>query len=88
MAKTFAYHLDHLESNESYIDGIRDIQRLLLFRIVHALNREQELAAPLVISYLMGWEDTYRSHHYSPIYWSSFVHVLLQTFPEFRSSPM
>lgn len=86
MAKTYAYHLDNLESVERYVDGIRDVQRLLLFRIVHALNREQELAAPLVVSYLMGWEDTYHSHHYSPIYWSSFVHALLQTFPEFRTS--
>ena len=89
MAKGYAYHLDHLQAGggcESYLDGIRDVQRLLLFRLVHALNREQELAAPMVISYLMGWGDTYRSHHYSPIYWSSFVHALLSAFPSLRMS--
>ena len=26
MAKSFAYHIDHLESAENYVDGIRDIQ--------------------------------------------------------------
>ena len=53
----------------------------MIFRLVHAINREQELAEPMVISYLMNWGDTYRSHHYSPIYWSSFVNILLKKFP-------
>lgn len=89
MAKAYAYHLEHLQANggfESYLEGIRDVQRLLLFRLVHALNSEQELAAPMVMSYLMGWSDTYRSHHYSPLYWSSFVHALLKAFPSLRTS--
>lgn len=87
MAKGFAYHLDNLSTrvSSSYLDSIRDSQRLLLFRLVHALNREQELAGPMVISYLMGWEDTYRSHHYSPIYWSSFVQCLIKEFPQLQS---
>jgi hypothetical protein len=88
MAKTYAYHLDHIENSisSSYLDGIRDVQRLLLFRLVNALNGEQELAAPMVISYLMGWGDCYRSHHYSPIYWSSFVGALLKVYPQLRLS--
>jgi len=49
---------------------------------MQTINREQELAAPMVMSYLMGWGDTYRSHHYTPIYWSSFVSSLLKVFPE------
>ena len=65
-----------------YVDTLRDQQRLLLFRLVHAINREQELAAPMVISYLMGWGDTYHSHHYSPIYWASFVAELLRIYPQ------
>ena len=64
------------------MDSLCDQQRLLLFRLVHAINREQELAAPMVISYLMGWGDTYRSHHYSPIYWGSFVAELLHVYPQ------
>ena len=83
MAKGYAYHLEHLQDTGStYVDDIRDAQRLLMFQLVHAINQEQELSAPMVISYLMGWGDTYRSHHYSPVYWSSFISALLKEYPE------
>ena len=78
MAQGYAYHLDH--PNPEYMDCVRDDKRLLLFCLVHTINREQELAAPMVISYLMGWGDVYRSHAYSIIYWSSFVGALLKAF--------
>lgn len=80
MADGFTYHLEH--PKPEYTDSLRDQQRLLLFRLVHAINREQELGAPMVISYLMGWGDVYCSHTYSPIFWSSFVGVLLKKFPQ------
>ncbi|OCH93889.1 hypothetical protein OBBRIDRAFT_723907 [Obba rivulosa] len=80
MAKGYAYHVER----SSYTESLRDHQRLLLFRLVHTLNREQELAAPMVISYLMGWGDVYRSHHYSVVYWSSFLKALYKAFPELR----
>lgn len=80
MAKGYAYHTNH----SAYISNLRDNQRLLIFRLVHAINREQELAAVMVISYLMGWGDVYRSHHYTYIYWSSFVGALLKAFPDLR----
>lgn len=87
LAKGYEYHLGHLQDcGSTYVDDIRDVQRLLLFRLVNTINREQELAAPMVISYLMGWGDTYRSHHYTPIYWSSFVHILLKSFPYLRKT--
>ncbi|KAI0049247.1 hypothetical protein FA95DRAFT_1650432 [Auriscalpium vulgare] len=82
LAKHLAYHF---ESN-TYQDDIRDRQRLLLFRSVNVLNREQEIPAPLVISYLMGWGDVYRSHHYTPVYWSSFAAHLLRECPELKRS--
>ena len=77
MTRGYAFHC-----KRPNVDSLRDQQRLLLFRLVHAINREQELAAPMVISYLMGWGDTYRSHHYSPIYWGSFVAELLHVYPQ------
>ena len=85
MAKGYAYHLDHSSETSAYLDDMRNTQRLLLFRLVHALNKEQELAAPMVISYLMGWGDTYRSHHYFPLYWTSFVRALFDVFPDLHS---
>ncbi|KAJ7246450.1 hypothetical protein C8J57DRAFT_1438210 [Mycena rebaudengoi] len=87
LAKGYAYHLANLNDvSVKYVDDLRDTQRLLLFRLVHAINREQELGAPMVMSYLMGWGDTYRSHHYTPIYWSSFVGALLKEFPALRKA--
>ena len=77
LAKGFAYHLKRTSYNES----LRDQQCLLLFHLVNTINLKQELAAPMVMLYLMGWGDKYRSHQYTPIYWSSFVSQLLQAFP-------
>ncbi|KAJ6625144.1 hypothetical protein B0H10DRAFT_1747141, partial [Mycena sp. CBHHK59/15] len=84
LAKGYAIHLARLAQDRDtlqVVDDLRDKQRLLLFRLVHTINREQELGAPMVMSYLMGWGDTYCSHHYTPIYWSSFVGALLGAFP-------
>jgi len=85
LAKGFAYHVKRTSYNET----IRDQQRLLLFRLVNTINLEQELAAPMVVSYLMGWGDTYHSHRYTSIYWSTFVGQLLRVFPylEKRGEP-
>jgi hypothetical protein len=74
LADGYAYHKMH--AKPEYESSLRDMHRVLLFRLANALNREQELAAPLVVSYLMGWGDVFRSHSYSPIYWSSFVRQL------------
>ncbi|KAG6371122.1 hypothetical protein JVT61DRAFT_9882 [Boletus reticuloceps] len=79
MAKTFQYHSQDVR-NATIIRDLRDQQHLLLFCILHAMNREQELAAPMVVSYLMGWGDVICSHHYTNVYWSSFVAALLNVF--------
>ena len=60
MAQGFAYHLDHPKL--AYIDDLRDQHWLLLFCLVHTINREQELAALMVMSYLMGWGDIFHLH--------------------------
>ena len=69
MVKGYAYHTNHSE----YIDNLHDKQWLLIFHLVHTINHKQELAAVMVILYLMGWGD---------VYWSLFVGVLLKAFPE------
>jgi hypothetical protein len=76
-ADKYAYHVDH----NPYIGNIRDSHRLLIFRILDGINREQQISAPMVMSYLMGWGDTKQSHHYVPIYWSTFHSYLLRQFP-------
>lgn len=77
LAKGFAYHL----KCTSYHETLWDQQWLMLFRLVNTINLEQELSAPMVMSYLMGWGDTYWSHRYTSIYWSLFMSQLLQVFP-------
>ena len=79
LAQGYVYHLNHLILE--YVDHLQERSRLLIFRLVHAINREQELAAPMVISYLMGWGDAIQSHTYSPIFWSTFLNSLLKDFP-------
>jgi Helitron helicase-like domain at N-terminus len=83
LAKGFNYHQKNPISQ--YLSQIKENSQLLVFRLVQAINREQELAAPMVISYLMGWGDVYRSHTYTPIYWTSFVTEILRAFPMLRS---
>ena len=74
----------HAERND-YLDSLLERQRLLVFRIVHAINREQELSAPMVMSYLMGWGDTYMSHQYSSVFWRTFLSALLRVFPDLKN---
>jgi hypothetical protein len=80
LEKTYAYHNQHL-TPEAKSDN-RKRQELLLTRLMNALLKEQELAAVMVIAYLMGWGDLFKSHNYTPLYWSAFVRYLTKTFPE------
>ncbi len=82
IAEGFAYNETH--PNKQYVNDIRERHRLLLFRLVNSINREQELAGPMVISYIMAWGDMKASHTYSPLYWSSFLGTLYCAFPMLR----
>ncbi|KAH7926341.1 hypothetical protein BV22DRAFT_1009279 [Leucogyrophana mollusca] len=77
MAQSLAYHGEHSNHSQTLLDR----NRLLLFRCQHSINREMELSGPQVVSYLMGWGDTFCSHHYVPLYWSSVKAELLRAFP-------
>ncbi len=82
-----AYLYNQSNPKPEYMHDLREQQRLLLFRLINSINREQELAAPMVISYLMGWGDMKTSHSYASLYWSSFSATLYRTFPELRLVP-
>ncbi|GJE99317.1 hypothetical protein PsYK624_155710 [Phanerochaete sordida] len=84
LADGYAYHLEH--PNAEYAQDLRRSQSLLLSRLVNTINREQEIAAPMVMSYLMGWGDVYRSHAYVPIYWSSFNRAIWKAFTALESN--
>lgn len=80
LAQGVAYHVH----NQNLASELRDRNRLLLFRCFQALNREAEFSGPQVMMYLMGWGDTFRSHKYIPIYWSSVTSRILREFPQLR----
>lgn len=79
MVQGLAYHLQH--PRPEYLDDIREDQRLLLFRITHAMSLHQVLAQPMVMAHLMGKGDVLRSHTFTPLFWNSFVGTLLKLFP-------
>jgi hypothetical protein len=80
LEKTYSYHNQHL-TPEARLD-IRKRHQLLINRLMNALLKEQELACVMVIAYLMGWGDVFKSHHYTPLYWSTFVRHLFNNFSE------
>lgn len=82
MANSLMYHQEHSSPD----DDLLERNRLLLFRCHHTINREAEIAGPLVMAYLMGWGDTICSHHYVPIYWSSLASMIWTMFPNLRKS--
>jgi hypothetical protein len=82
LTQGYAYHQAR-EAGD--VHDIRKEQSLLLFRLLHAMNRQQQLSSQMVISYLMGWQDTWFSHTYTSIYWSSFVSDLFEVFPDLKS---
>ena len=83
LEKTYSYHNQHL-TPQATLD-VRKRHELLINRLMNALLKEQELAAVMVIAYLMGWGDVFKSHSYTPLYWSTFVRHLINTFGELGS---
>ena len=79
LAKGYEYHLNHLQDlNTLHVDNIRDLRRLLLFRLVNAINQEQELAELRWLFHILWVGKTHCSHHYTPIYWPSSVSATAQ----------
>jgi hypothetical protein len=66
--------------------GVHNANRLMIYRCLTALTKQQEIPAPLVMSYLMGWGDMYQSHRFVPIYWTSFALHLLAYFPGMKTN--
>lgn len=83
MADTFMYHEGHPLAR--YEDSARHDEELLMFRLLHAINGSQSIASQMVVSLLMGWGEVWKSHTYSKVYWTSFIHHLLTAFPALRS---
>jgi hypothetical protein len=84
LAKGFLYHQTHTFGDGIDTATLRDRNRMLIYRCFNALNQQNELSGPQVMSYLMGWGDVFRSHRFTPVYWSQLAQVLKQECPELR----
>lgn len=80
LAKTFAFHIDEQRKT----GDLKTMNKRLIQRCANTLSRQQELSAPEVISYLMGWGDQYESHHFETIHWYSVLTLLKKLYPELR----
>ena len=82
LAQNLQYHL----ADNKYFDVIQERNQLLVFCCFMMLNHNNEQSAPQVISYLMGWGDSFKSHHYVPLYWTTFSHHLEKEYPDLKKS--
>lgn len=78
LAKTYAYQS---ASSKRVDDEPRNLNRRLIERCANSLTREQELSAPEVVSYVMGWGDRYISHQFQPMFFSSVIFLLKKIWP-------
>lgn len=76
LAKSHAYHLQ----NDPYVNNLHESNRLLLFRCVNVLNKQQEIAEPLVGLFARGQSESFKSHHYPTLSWTSFHYALKREF--------
>lgn len=81
MASAMLYHVENPQYEET-----RERNWLLLYRCINVINRGMELSGPQVVSYLMGYGDTYTSHNYTPLYTSLFFSVIKHMFPSICSA--
>lgn len=77
LAKMYAFHRD----KERRTTDLTVLNKKLIQRCANTLTWEQELSAPEVVSYLMGWSDRFISHHFETIHWYSVVDLLKKSFP-------
>jgi len=77
MASALPYHINNLK-----YEDIRERNRLLLYHCINIINREMELSGPQVVSYLMGYGDTYTSHNYNPLYTGALFSTIKRMFPD------
>ncbi|KIN94017.1 hypothetical protein M404DRAFT_169377, partial [Pisolithus tinctorius Marx 270] len=77
MATALPYHIDNLK-----YDDVCKQNHLLLYWCINVINWEAELSGPQVMSYLMGYGDTFTSHNYMPLYTGLLFSMEKQMFPK------
>lgn len=79
LAKSYVHKSSPLNTHQ--INSIHDLNKRLIQRCANTLTREQELSAPEVINYLMGWGDRFISHQFESIHLGSITRLLKKAWP-------
>lgn len=74
-----------LENYNQSDDELTVKAKRMLVRCANALISQQELSAPQVVSYLMGYGDHYTSHRFRNLFWKSFENHIIRLQNEFES---
>jgi hypothetical protein len=82
LAEALAYHF----KSSDHINNILERNRLLILRCLFILNRQVEQSGQQVMSYLLGLGDRFRSHSYTPLYWSSVAAEILRAWPDIKNA--
>lgn len=79
LVKTYTFNCSQLSSGD--VNTVHDLNKRLIQRCANSLSREQEISAPEVISYIMGWGDQYISHRFKHLHFGSVIHLLKKVWP-------
>jgi hypothetical protein len=60
---------------------LTQLNKQLIQQCANTLSQQQELSAPEVVIYLMGWGDRFVLHHFETIHWHSVVLMLCKAYP-------
>lgn len=82
LAKDLAFHKKLERKNTD----LKLVNKRLIQRCANSLTKHREFSAPEVISYIMGWKDTYESHHFATLYTDAIVYALKVQFPSLESN--
>ncbi|KAF8585871.1 hypothetical protein K439DRAFT_1342338, partial [Ramaria rubella] len=79
LAKHFAYQ-EREKKKKKNIDDSWSLNKKLLQRCVNTMSSQQQLSLQEIISYTMGWNDCYISHHFVLVYWKPVVATIEKRF--------
>lgn len=82
LADAFAFQAEQ----EKHTTELTLLNKQLIQHCANTLTCQQELSAPEVVSYLMGWRDHFISHHFEMIHWYAVVWMLKVIYPVLRTT--
>lgn len=77
LAKTLAFDRNRRKKQHD----LNEMNKRMILRCANSLSRYREFSSPEVMSYIMGWRDSYESHTFVPIFVDSICNALRSSYP-------